>query len=104
MESVVLLSFATYLPAYIYARTTSQELEGEYLIPGGRSHFDCFLEPVNGGYAIKQWADITPAFIYSPSVPFFNLIVPTLDTTRYSFLLQVGKKRLVALHCNIFSF
>lgn len=61
-------------------------------MPGGRSLFDCFLEPmVAGGYAIKPWADITPAFVYSPTVPYFNLIVPTLDTTRFSYLLQVRR-------------
>lgn len=29
-------------------------------------------------------------FVYRPELPFFALTVPTVDTTRYSFLMEIG--------------
>lgn len=43
----------------------------------------------------KDWNTIVPKFVYSPDLPFFQLVVPTVDTTRFSYLLteliKIGK-------------
>ena len=45
------------------------------------------------------WISLVPAFTYSASVPFFDVLVPTVDTVRSAFLLtanlQAGKPTLV---------
>ena len=42
-----------------------------------------------------HWSRVVPPFIYDPKTPFFSIMVPTIDTVRYSTLLdmlvQVGK-------------
>jgi dynein heavy chain, axonemal len=34
------------------------------------------------------WERAVPSFRYDPHVPYFHILVPTVDTTRYSFLLE----------------
>ena len=34
------------------------------------------------------WEQSVPDFIYDPTVPYFDILVPTVDTYRYSFLLR----------------
>ena len=29
-----------------------------------------------------------PAFIYDPSLPFFEILVPTIETVRFGFLME----------------
>lgn len=36
-----------------------------------------------------HWNKIVPAFQYDPKLPFFSLLVPTVDTVRYSTLLEM---------------
>ena len=43
---------------------------------------------VNGDF--RAWKLIVPSFEFDPSVQFFSLFVPTIDTVRYSFLMQVA--------------
>ena len=35
----------------------------------------------------QSWAEVLPQFAYDRSAPFFNILVPTTDTTCYSYLL-----------------
>ncbi|XRB19794.1 dynein axonemal heavy chain [Pseudoscourfieldia marina] len=37
---------------------------------------------------LQPWENILPEFKYSAAVPYFELVVPTIDTTRYSFILE----------------
>ena len=37
----------------------------------------------------SHWSKIVPSFIYEPKLPFFSLMVPTVDTTRYTTLLDM---------------
>jgi dynein heavy chain len=37
---------------------------------------------------IKPWTNIIPEFKYDSAVPYFSILVPTMDTTRYRYLLQ----------------
>jgi dynein heavy chain len=36
----------------------------------------------------KPWLERVQPFRYNPSLPFFAVLVPTVDTTRYEFLLS----------------
>ncbi|KAL4487471.1 hypothetical protein ABPG72_006991 [Tetrahymena utriculariae] len=36
----------------------------------------------------RHWNDKTPEFVYDKEIPYFNLLVPTLDTVRYSFFTE----------------
>jgi len=35
------------------------------------------------------WSKIVPAFEYDPKAPFFSLLVPTIDTVRFSTILEM---------------
>lgn len=37
---------------------------------------------------IKTWSTLIPEFKYDPAVPYFSILVPTMDTTRYRYILQ----------------
>lgn len=37
---------------------------------------------------IKHWKERTPEFVYEQGTPFFNILVPTIDTARYNFVLE----------------
>ena len=46
----------------------------------------------------KHWKEYVSEFEFNPKVPYFNMLVPTVDTVRYAFLLtnalSVGKPLL----------
>lgn len=37
---------------------------------------------------LKVWAEIIPEFIYDCNQPFFETLVPTIDTVRYGYLFE----------------
>ncbi|XP_055643505.1 dynein axonemal heavy chain 6 [Toxorhynchites rutilus septentrionalis] len=37
----------------------------------------------------ENWIAIHPQFEYNPNVPYFDLLVPTLDTTKYGYVAQM---------------
>ena len=37
---------------------------------------------------VKPWTAIMPTFNYDPAAPYFGILVPTVDTTRYRYLLN----------------
>lgn len=36
-----------------------------------------------------SWQGQVPSFQYNPKIPYFNILVPTVDTVRYKYLLNV---------------
>jgi dynein heavy chain, axonemal len=52
--------------------------------------YDHFVDLSRG--ALRSWADIQHPFNYDPHAPYFNILVPTVDTTRYRYLLDVLMK------------
>jgi dynein heavy chain len=44
---------------------------------------------------VIHWEDTVPLFEYDPKAPFFSILVPTVDTVRYTsildILVQIGK-------------
>ena len=37
---------------------------------------------------MDMWEKIVPAFKYNKEVPFFEMLVPTVDTVRFGYLLE----------------
>eukprot|EP00898_Chlorokybus_atmophyticus_P006606 jgi/Chlat1/6947/Chrsp52S06617 len=56
--------------------------------PGQGNVFDYYVDYKEG--ALQAWEDVVPAFKFSKSVPYFQMLVPTIDTVRYSFLLDAS--------------
>ena len=52
--------------------------------------FGCFLEMVDSEFNFKSWEEMKEEmeFVYEDNVPFFNLLVPTVDTVRYSYIIK----------------
>lgn len=49
-------------------------------------------------HRLDFWIDIMPKFIYDSEVPFFDILVPTIDTVRFGYLM----KKLVQINKPIF--
>lgn len=39
---------------------------------------------------LRSWTEHVPAFSYNKHLPFFQMLVPTLDTVRFSYLLELN--------------
>lgn len=50
------------------------------------SMFEYFIDTPERKW--KSWEDIVPPFAYVPATPFFEILVPTIDTVRFSFLAE----------------
>jgi len=63
-------------------------------LPPTGSVFDFFVDMKKGPQGLaadmQQWGAVLPAFAYDKRMPYFQMLVPTVDTVRYSFLLKVS--------------
>lgn len=50
--------------------------------------YSYFLDIQEGELTFKHWKEKTQEFIYEAGISFFNILVPTIDTTRYSVILE----------------
>jgi len=57
------------------------------VFPSSGLVFDYFVD--SSDFSFQPWSKCVPAFEYSAATPYFEMLVPTLDTVRYSFLLEV---------------
>ena len=57
-------------------------------VPGRGIVFDYFVDLKEGPGKFREWADIVPSFEYSDNVPYFSLVVPTVDTCRFSYVMK----------------
>jgi dynein heavy chain len=48
--------------------------------------YDFLMDNENGSKT--TWTNVVPKFTYDPVLPYFDLVVPTEDTTKYTFLLE----------------
>jgi len=37
---------------------------------------------------MEPWTKVMPGFKYDPQIPFFDLLVPTIDTVRFGYLME----------------
>ncbi|XP_026730807.1 dynein heavy chain 6, axonemal [Trichoplusia ni] len=59
--------------------------EAEYM-PSGFNFFDMYMDTKQR--RLKVWAEIIPEFLYDCNKPFFETLVPTIDTVRYGYLFE----------------
>lgn len=57
-------------------------------IPPSNSVFDYFFD-CKKDKSFKPWAMKVPAFVFDKDVPYFELLVPTNDTYKYSYCLEL---------------
>ena len=43
---------------------------------------------VHNDLIYKHWNDKMLEFEYDKDIPYFNLLVPTIDTTRYAYIIE----------------
>ena len=53
---------------------------------GPNSVYDCQIDFKSKKFI--SWSQSVPDFIYDPNMPYFEILVPTVDTVRYSYLLR----------------
>ena len=53
---------------------------------GAGKVFDVFVDK-DGQF--KKWADVVPEFVYNARTPYFQMVVPTVDTVRFAYLLDM---------------
>jgi dynein heavy chain len=54
--------------------------------PGSGSVYDSYLDLPS--HELKYWRELMPEFAYDTSTPYFNLLVPTTDTVRFSYVVR----------------
>jgi dynein heavy chain len=59
----------------------------QFKIPPGHTTFDYFFD-AKKDKTFKQWNTKVPQFVYDKDLSYFDLIVPTTDTAKYSFLID----------------
>ena len=55
-------------------------------IPGGADLYSYFVDFETG--RLENWEKRIPSFTYDPEIPFFEILVPTIDTVRFGFLME----------------
>ena len=61
---------------------------------GPGSVFDCFPDVAAPDVPWRKWADVVPAFAYDRAQPYFAMVVPTIDTVRFNYLLVTQLSQL----------
>ena len=61
-------------------------------IPVAQTVFDYYIDPKKG-IGFKLWADICPSFTYTNSIPFHQVIVPTIETVRQEYFIDLLTSR-----------
>lgn len=56
--------------------------------PKGETIFDFFLDPETQK-CFLDWESKLEAFKFDRDTPYFELLVPTIDTTKYSYVLEL---------------
>lgn len=57
-----------------------------YSLPYAADLWDLYIDVSN--QKMEPWTKLMPRFAYDQKQPFFEIIVPTLDTVRFGFIMQ----------------
>ncbi|XP_046391604.1 dynein axonemal heavy chain 6 [Ischnura elegans] len=69
----------------VYVRDQFEE-HPDARLPSSNDLWSYFMNVSNR--RMELWQKITPTFDYSKSIPYFEILVPTIDTTRFAFLSE----------------
>ena len=61
----------------------------DYGMPTESMVFDYYIV-INDhpGGEFRLWTETVPAFVYDVTVPYFSMVVPTVDTSRFSYIME----------------
>lgn len=62
------------------------ENHSEFHNSPGIKLFDVYLNTVTKSF--ENWDTIVPKFVYNADTPYFELLVPTVDSIRYAYVMQ----------------
>ncbi|XP_015770017.1 PREDICTED: dynein heavy chain 6, axonemal-like [Acropora digitifera] len=65
---------------------TCKKMKDETKLPGSGDLFSYFVD--FDTRRLEPWEKIIPSFKYSADIPYFDLLVPTVDTVRYGFMME----------------
>jgi dynein heavy chain len=63
-----------------------EKFENLIALPGAQSLYHYYVDIEDK--VLRKWADLVPEFTYNPKLSFSQLIVPTVDSVRYCYLLE----------------
>lgn len=58
------------------------------IFPNVDTVYAYYLDISGSELSFKHWNDKSTEFAYDPTVAYFNMLVPTIDTLRYSFIIE----------------
>ena len=58
-------------------------------LPNSNTAFDYYYDATKKEPSFAPWSDRVPLFEYNPSLPYFQLMVPTVDTYKHAFILEM---------------
>ncbi|KAG2381746.1 hypothetical protein C9374_006130 [Naegleria lovaniensis] len=73
-----------------FDRFVKEKFKKSGLVPSNGTCYDYFVD--FDSVSFVNWEVLKPEFKYSSEVPFYEIIVPTVDTVRYSYLIQTLMK------------
>jgi len=59
----------------------------DFNFPNADCIFDYLIDPDNPRNFLN-WSTRVPEFTYNKETPFFQMLVPTIDTVKYSYLIE----------------
>ena len=70
-----------------FGKPTDEHPEGDIRWPeGGTDVYGFRVDPE--ARTFTPWEVIMDEFVYDPTMPFFNILVPTMDTTRVRYIVK----------------
>eukprot|EP00736_Rhodelphis_marinus_P004047 Rmarinus@m.11564 len=75
----------------LHAKQVIGRLCSEFPLDAERAVYDYAVDPTFRKFV--PWTELVPNFRYDPAVPYFNILVPTTDTTRLRFLMDTMLKK-----------
>jgi dynein heavy chain len=67
------------------ARMLVEELCPLLALPSAGSVFDYYVDIKEGKF--KEWSETVSPFVYDKTTPYFSMVVPTIDTSRFSYIM-----------------
>ncbi len=60
----------------------------EVKMPGVGTVFDYYIDFSAANPSLQNWESLVPTFQYNREIPFFDMLVPTVTTVKYSFVMS----------------
>lgn len=57
-----------------------------FSLPSGFELWELYLN--NQRRQLEPWTQIIPTFVYNRGIPFFDILVPTVDTVRFGYIME----------------